>query len=114
MNVTVAGSALFEFFETKTRPPEVAAHIVSWSVPRETAVMLPPERVPKTVLVSVGPPSGNQSVPQTPVKRPSLVPNSPDGGVAVLLEERAVTAEVRRPPDVLAADEDRVPDDRVR
>ena len=68
MNVTDAGSALFEFFETNTRPAEVEAHIVSWSVARATATTLPPLASRRTPCgVSVGPPSGNQSVPQLPV-----------------------------------------------
>src|SRR6476646_9253050 len=71
VNTTEAGSALFEFVETNTRPAVVAAHIVSWSLARLTATTLPLGRVPpKTVLdVSDGPPSGNQSlnVPQLPV-----------------------------------------------
>src|SRR5580765_4447646 len=77
VNVTDAGSALFVFVDTNTRPPEVDAQSVSWSVARETATRLPPLRVPPNAAadVRVGPPSGNQSVPQLPVNSWSLVPN---------------------------------------
>jgi len=73
VNVTFAGAS-FAFFETRTRPTEVAAHSVPRSCPRPSAATFPPMRVVSNVAsVSFGPIATNS--PQAPVKSASLVPN---------------------------------------
>ena len=72
VNVTEAAGS-FAFFETKTRPFDVAAQSVPPSVPRSRAAMLPPLLSPNAAEVSDGPIDWKS--PQAPVKSRSLVPN---------------------------------------